>query len=439
MSGNLLDGWTTDPDQPSWFRDPHRPGYRRDALGAWYDDGPATQGVATTTTEGLEDAGRLTPVDWVTALAEGLPEVRFLKPPYIPEASRVFAWGPAESGKSLFFLHMASELSREGISVIYLSMENPLREDLRRLGRLAPDPAHLILLRPPMFDLADPKHATALGELVTTCGAKLLVVDTLSSCWSGDENDNAAIIDLDRKVLAPMANNLGVSIVLIDHTGHLPVMGKRRSAEAGRGASAKGQKADVILAFEPRKDGFVLKHGKARIGGSKEADLVFTFFDTDDGRIDIATSHHKDVDLVASRTADRMVDVILQHGPIGTRELDESVSGGAGVKVRAREQLARESPARVACADESFPDRRGRRRSMKVWRPAADGQRRSTAPTASVDSQPSPTQFSTAPLASALLTSAEREADEGGEVITGGADAVPVTTADMARSHQERR
>ena len=42
------------------------------------------------------------PVDWEALDREGIPTVEMLAEPYIPAGARIWAFGPAESGKSLF-------------------------------------------------------------------------------------------------------------------------------------------------------------------------------------------------------------------------------------------------------------------------------------------------------------------------------------------------
>jgi hypothetical protein len=96
----------------------------------------------------------------------------------------------------LWALWIASKLTREGLEVAYFSEENPLEEDLRRLGRLAPTAPCLRFYHGQSIDLADSEHFERIHEAVVGC--VLVVFDTLSACWSGDENDNAAIAKLDR-------------------------------------------------------------------------------------------------------------------------------------------------------------------------------------------------------------------------------------------------
>ena len=85
---------------------------------------------------------RLRPLDLTTLLAREPEPERFVVEPYIPRARRVWVFGAAESGKSIWALATAAQVSREGAGVAYFSEENPLDEDIRRLRRLRPDSSH---------------------------------------------------------------------------------------------------------------------------------------------------------------------------------------------------------------------------------------------------------------------------------------------------------
>jgi AAA domain len=171
----------------------------------------------------------------------------WLESPYIPAAVRVWAVGPAESAKTIYFQWIAAKLTRAGRTVVFLSQENPLQTDVDRIARLRPDYSRLHYFHNPGLDLADRTHFT---ELALACSeADLLVIDTLSASWSGDEASNADVVKLDREVLAQLVRLTGVTTAMIHHTGHPQAFVNRGGVSAGRGASAMGQKADVFLVF----------------------------------------------------------------------------------------------------------------------------------------------------------------------------------------------
>jgi AAA domain len=161
---------------------------------------------------------RLVPVDLPTLLADGIPEPDYLDAPYLLRGARVWAFGPAESCKTLYFEWVAAHLTRQGKTVVFISAENPLSTDVERIGRLRPDFERLRFYHMPGLDLADRSHFVELAE--ACLGADLLVADTLSALWSGDEASNAEVVKLDREVLAQLVRLTGVTPVVIHHTGH---------------------------------------------------------------------------------------------------------------------------------------------------------------------------------------------------------------------------
>jgi hypothetical protein len=311
---------------------------------------------------------RLEPLD-LQALLEADPQpVEYLFSPHLPVARRVIGFGPAASAKSMWAMWVACQLSREGLKVLFISQENPLDEEVRRLRLLRPDPAHFRFLHAAGLDLKQPAHAAAFLEACR--GVSLAVVDTLTACWSGDENDNAAIAGLDRDVLAPTMNETGATILLLDHTGNPQAFVRRKGIHAGRGASSKAQKADVVLVFEPRGEHeFVLECPKMR-GAAEPPPVLLRVVDTDEG-LDIETVGDAD-DIKVSTMAAAMVEAIYAEGVLTTRALRERVKpfGGSRVQSAAMELLEHEVPPRVKVEWDVIDTGHSRQRA-KVWRPAS--------------------------------------------------------------------
>jgi len=308
----------------------------------------------------------LTPLDWPALMAGGLPETRYLSRPYCPEGARIWAWGPAESGKSLWALWLAASLSREGLPVAYVSQENPLAEDARRLERLRPDWPRLRFFHDQGLDLIQADHVAEFHR--ATEDATLIVLDTLTACWSGDENDNAALAAFDRGVLLPMARR-GASVLTLDHTGHPQAFVRRRGVSAGRGGSVKGQKADVVLEFRATGSAeFTIDHAKNRMGGHKEPPRSFRVVDTDDDGLDVVAVERA-ADRAVAELADRMVTAIESAGVLSTKALRQAVGGGRELADDAIRLLEGEDPPRVRVGWEALDTDHGRQRA-KAWRPA---------------------------------------------------------------------
>jgi hypothetical protein len=302
---------------------------------------------------------------------EGIPEIEFLDTPYFPEGASVWVFGPTESAKSMFMMWIAARLTRMGIHVVYIQVENPLAIDFDRWERLRPDERFLHYYHLDDFDLARPECARWFHETATATG--LAVLDTFSGVWSKGE-DNEATIEFDSKIVVPIKST-GTTLATVHHEGHPQQFVSRKGAGAGRGGSAQGQKADVVLDLDATADQyeFVINHGKNRFG-SKEQPQRMRVIDTDDGGLDIEAKGLA----VADRTmdcADAMVAAI-EANPAGTgstklRDLMKTGGFGTGTCSEAMEFLKREDPPRVVMAERAmFIADDGKERKGNVWRPA---------------------------------------------------------------------
>jgi hypothetical protein len=268
----------------------------------------------------------------------------------------------------MWAMQRACETSRRGREVVFVSQENPLDEDVRRLKRMDPDPDHFRFFHGAGLDLTKPDHIAAFFD---ACGgAELVVLDTFTACWSGKEDDNAAVAAFDRNVLMPMLGRIGASIVVLDHTGHPQPFVRRQGVNAGRGASAKGQKADVVLEFVAKGEReFMIRAPKMRAGdGRKPPELLYRVVDTDDGGLDIELVGES-ADVKVRALADAMVDAITTAGMLTTNQLREAVKshGGTDLQSAAMRLLESEEEARVRVGYEQVDTGKGRQRA-KLWR-----------------------------------------------------------------------
>jgi hypothetical protein len=196
--------------------------------------------------DGDDSAFQFEPVNWDAVKAGGIPRLDYLDEPFLPSRKRIWAAGPTESGKSIWAAYKTRQITLRGGLVIYVSQENGLEEEARRFLRLRPNFDLLHLYVDQGLDLTDSGHRDAL--FAASEGAALVVLDTYSACWEGDEDSNREFAAFDRDVMQPIKAS-GSSLLVLDHTGNPQQHGRRHGAHAPRGASSKGQKADFLLEF----------------------------------------------------------------------------------------------------------------------------------------------------------------------------------------------
>jgi hypothetical protein len=314
------------------------------------------------------DGFELVPLDFAKLLSEGIPEPDILHV-YLVRGSRIWGFGPAESAKTLYFQWVTAKLTRDGRTVVFISAENPLATDLDRMSRLRPDWSHLRYYHMPPLDLADPTHLLEL--LRVSHGADLVVIDTLSATWSGDENSNTDIVKLDREVLTPLVAKTGAGVVLIHHSGHPQAFVSRGGVGAGRGASAMGQKADIVLVFQSvGLHEFSVDHAKNRTaGGNEEPKSRFRIVDTEDGGLDIERVG-KHIDTRVAECIEAVVVAIGMGEALSTNGLRAALkAAGFGVStiLSALAELRSEDPPRVRQVDGLITGADGKQRMGKPW------------------------------------------------------------------------
>lgn len=318
------------------------------------------------------EPGTLMPLDFPRLLAEGIPETDYLEFPYIVRGARHWLFGPAESAKTIYMQWLAAKLTRKGRTVAFSSAENPLATDLDRMSRLRPAFDRLRYFHMRALDLNQRDDFLKLAE---ACGsADLVVLDSLSAVWSGDENSNREIVALDWEVLVPLVRLTGAAVGAIHHTGHPQAFVSSGGASVGRGGSAMGQKADIVMVFTsvgPHE--FTIDHGKNRTpGGHKESKARFKVIDTDDGRLDIeALGRH--IDERVAEAMDAAAETVTgSDGTLGTNALKAALKAqgfGGGTIDQALAELRQEDPARVRQVDGTVIGADGRRRKGRPWVP----------------------------------------------------------------------
>lgn len=189
----------------------------------------------------------------------------------------------------------------------------------------------------------------------------------------GRRNSNREIVAFDRDVLVPLVRLTGAGIVTIHHTGHPQAFVSRGGANAGRGGSAMGQKADVVLVFSsvgPHE--FTIDHAKNRTpGGHKEPRARFKVVDTEDGGLDIETlGRHVDERVLEGMEEATRLILEAGDGGIGRNQLKaalEELGYGGRTTDKVFAELKAGDPARVQQTEGEVLGADGKRRRGKPW------------------------------------------------------------------------
>jgi len=367
----------------------------------------------------------LVALDWERLQREGLPKIEYLDEPLIPVRSRIWLSGPTEAAKSIWAMWEGSKLSRQGWRVSFVSMENPLAEDARRLDKLRLEWAFFTFYhhqeQPEVFDLVKREHVEALITIATD--QDLVILDTFTGCWAGDENSNEAFNVFDRDVMRRVVNETGSAILVVDHTGHPQQFVHREGAETARGASSKGQKADSFLQFKPKGDkAFEITHAKARMGGTKAEPARLTVIDTEDGGIDIVPSSTSE-DPAITDLIPKLVEAIETAGSLTTSALLAAVGGRKETVLDAMKLLRNETPPRVQVHEKEKvqvegEDGKPQTKRATVWRLAGatlleeeESEGETAHPQEPAEPRPSPPRRQPVEEAGAALPSAARLPD----------------------------
>lgn len=161
--------------------------------------------------------------------------------------------GREKSGKSTLVGQAAAALSCGGsflgatlepARVLWLPLDEPRGDLVRRVERHGADHD--------AFLVADDRPASAaqLGAMVHACGARVVVVDTLSDLWAGfvsEEKDAGETANFLRPY-ARLARETGVGLVLLHH---LP----KTQGTMYRGSTAIGATVDILATLTPIRVG----------------------------------------------------------------------------------------------------------------------------------------------------------------------------------------
>jgi len=218
-------------------------------------------------------------------LTRDWPETPWLVNGLIPQGLILLA-GKAKLGKSWLCLQLAQAVATGGMflgvkvdqaPVLYLALEDNSRRIAQRaklqgwaVGRGRCDFVHLQDVQS-LYPLCK-RTADRLAEVIEASGYKLVVIDTLSRLYKGDQNDVGAATEA-LSSLQSMAMRAGAAVILVDH--HNKVKQNEETLDPVTdvlGSTGKGAVADAIM-------------GLYRIEGQPGAILALTGRDVEESRL----------------------------------------------------------------------------------------------------------------------------------------------------------
>lgn len=204
-------------------------------------------------------------LDWGDLLSRDFANVEFLAGDLLCAGGHSALVGEGKAGKSLLALDWAQAIStgrpifgaraRKPYRVLYVDFENAwndLQQRVAAFGFTAADLAEVKYLSfPPMPPLNTGEGADFLMRHIRSCGARVVIFDTISRMIEGKENDSDPWLSLYRKTTLRLKAEQVASIRL-DHFG-------KDAAKGARGSSAKEHDVDAI--WELSAGGKVAKAG----------------------------------------------------------------------------------------------------------------------------------------------------------------------------------
>lgn len=293
-------------------------------------DAPPINPLASLVIEAKAIAGRTAPaVDWITDK-------------FIERGELALVTAPGGSLKSLLLLHWAACLAggvpfltmpdgsggrkTKPCRVLWLNTDNGQQTHENRLiailFALGLSDIPLFSITTTDFELKNPDHIKNLYWLADDLNTDVIVIDTLSGCLTGI-NENSA-----EEMTTPAANlralaGMGRTVIGVHHP-------PKADAEGSRGSSVLPNKVDRVFSVAREKDLITLKPQKVRnapsptftalaslsVDSVTEALIAVNFFD--------GTGAQQLAEL--QRYKDRILDA-LASGPLGTRALYKAAKG----------------------------------------------------------------------------------------------------------------
>lgn len=273
-------------------------------------------------------------IDWAALWADqGRQE--WLLEPILPAGRLVSLYSPPGVGKSLLAQQIAAAISSgtpvlgtdtTQTPVLYLDYENVDLDIRDRLQDMELTPQDLQNLHywsfPDLPPLDTAAGGTALLAAAQHVQAGLVVIDTLSRCVQGEENEASTMLNLYRCTLMPL-KAAGIAVLRLDHTGKDETKGQR-------GTSAKSGDVDLVWRYTEiiPDQTYLLTNEKHRIRITEKRLNVH--------RTQGPTTHTVDTRTVTQAKKEAILKALDDAGlpPNAGREVCSRAIREAGIKVR---------------------------------------------------------------------------------------------------------
>ncbi|MCA3011409.1 MAG: AAA family ATPase [Myxococcaceae bacterium] len=182
------------------------------------------------------------------ALARAEPELTYLIEGLVPDRGRLLVVAPPNAGKTWLALAIAKAACGEGREVFLVEEEGSRRKLGERLESMAlPEGSRFHIAHLAGLKLDDQRARQQLVEALKRHERPVMVLDPLTSLWSGDENDTREANRL-RAALDELVNaNPSTLLVMLHHTSKATANGDGHEINAPRGSSVFAGWADVML------------------------------------------------------------------------------------------------------------------------------------------------------------------------------------------------
>jgi hypothetical protein len=187
-----------------------------------------------------------------------VPPPRWLMAPFLPQAAVGFLGAPWGAYKSFTAVSWACSLAAgrpwldrpeftvsAPVRVLYVAAEGAhgIAQRVSAWRRLNGDlPRGALTIYPRPVRLNDDGDVDELLVVARDLGVGLVVIDTLHRSMPGAEENSATEVGLAFEAAARLRDELGTTVLLVDHAGH--------DARRLRGSSAKASDADFVLMVE---------------------------------------------------------------------------------------------------------------------------------------------------------------------------------------------